>query len=111
MGERTGRIVSGLLDHPGKVDRIPVDSRRRSRLEAEHAEAQLLQALRQSTRGRLAHASARDRSIPDVHQTVQERAGRHNHRVAFDLAPVLERDAVKSSLARQEPGDLRLEQD
>jgi hypothetical protein len=90
-------------------------SRRRPRLQAAHREADAAQRLGEFARRRLARAARRPPLVADVHQTVQERAGRDHHRAAADGVAVFERQTGDASVlgehpagTPEEPRDVRL---
>src|SRR5207249_8786574 len=79
--ERTRGIVARLRLHRAPLDRVAMQSRRRSGLEPAALEPQLGQALAERARGVLANAPAFELARSDVNQAVEKRSGR-DHRGA-----------------------------
>ena len=76
----TGRIVAALLVEAREVDARAMESRRRAGLQPAPAETERFQRLGQSS-ATAAHPRGRPAAAPaDVHQAIQERAGRDDQR-------------------------------
>ena len=100
--ERNRRVIAVFhvehtaLDAFVKVDRLSSEPRRRSGLQSAPAEAQFLDGFGQIARWRLAGAARGPLFTPNVNQTVEERAGRDDERLAAETAPILELQGRKS---------------
>src|SRR5262245_6500363 len=87
--ERDRRIVPRLRDESREVDAAPMQSRWGPRLQSSPMEAERFERFGEVARRGLACAPRRTPLGADVYETVEERAGRHDQRVAAVLVTIL----------------------
>src|SRR5438132_5921784 len=93
MRERNRRLVAPLRLERFPVDRIAMESWRRSGLEPPALEPEVTEAFAQRPGGVLAHAAAGDLALADVDQPVQERSRRDDGGAACEPPAVVEGDS------------------
>src|SRR5512136_2662900 len=91
------------------ANRAAVESRRRAGLEPAHAEAQAIEALAETERGRLADAAGRDLALADMNEPPQEGTGGEDHGAGADAPAIGGDDAADSAMVDDQVFDRRFE--